>query len=246
MENSQNQNLEPNNFTQPEIPKQKRRVPTWLGFVIIIGFAIIVFGGIFAYQQFFIPKMKNETAGLPVQSQQATAGWKTYTSDFGFKFSYPSSIKYPGLSEKTNLFALWESSLDGTSIGGFSVQICRDADNYGCFRMPNILIGGADNRTQDIGSYINREKKYDNEDLIKNDITINGVKWTQVYYAQFAIEGRGTGSEEMYFYTNHNDRYYIIDCQNCGTLNKDFSYDSANEPEARVFSNVVSTFKFTK
>ena len=63
------------------------------GIIIIVVVAVILFGGVFAYQYFVTQKQQIQTAGLPVQSQQATEGWKTYTNTkYGFEFKYPTGV----------------------------------------------------------------------------------------------------------------------------------------------------------
>jgi len=82
------QNIGQDNYSQP-VPKQSRQIPSWIGFVIIIAFAVIVSGGVFAYQYFFIPGEKNN---IETPTDQ-TAGWKTYTNnEYGFEFKYPEDL----------------------------------------------------------------------------------------------------------------------------------------------------------
>ena len=78
-------------FSQP----QKRQVPTWLGFVIIIAFVIIAFGGAFTVQ-YFLDKSTN-LQGIENSSvlQDETASWQTYSNnDIGISFKYPSDFIY--------------------------------------------------------------------------------------------------------------------------------------------------------
>lgn len=61
------------------------KVSTLAGIIIIIAVAAVLFGGVFAYQYF----TKSQTAGLPVQINQATEGWKTYTNNnYNFSINY--------------------------------------------------------------------------------------------------------------------------------------------------------------
>ena len=75
-----------------------KRISTLWGIVIIVVAALVLFGGVFAYQYFATKTDNTKTAGLSVQSQQATEGWKTYTNtQYGF------SIQYPGDTQITNI-----------------------------------------------------------------------------------------------------------------------------------------------
>jgi len=79
-----------------------RKISTLTGIIIIFAVAVILFGGVFAYQYSVIKRIQqinivqpiDQTAGSPVQSQQATEGWKTYTNtQYGFELEYPSDWK---------------------------------------------------------------------------------------------------------------------------------------------------------
>lgn len=85
MENLQNHEVQSTNQ-----PAKKQGISTVAGIIIIVAVALILFGGVFAYQFLFV---KPQTDGLPSQSQQATAGWKTYHNDgCGFEFMYPDDF----------------------------------------------------------------------------------------------------------------------------------------------------------
>ncbi len=68
---------------------------TLIGIIIIIAVAVVLFGGVFSYQYYLKSQTLNQnakTTNSPVQSQQATEGWKTYTNtEYGFEFNYPGN-----------------------------------------------------------------------------------------------------------------------------------------------------------
>jgi len=73
--------------------KNQKGISSLTGIVIVVAVAVVAIGGIFTYQYFTTP-----TIGSPVQNQQVTEGWKTYTNnEYGFEFDYPKEWK---ISEK--------------------------------------------------------------------------------------------------------------------------------------------------
>jgi len=72
----------------PKTDKSKKTIPLFVGIVIIVLVAVILFGGVFAWQYFAV---KNIPTAGPVLN--AVEGWKTYTSTkytkHGFEIKYP-------------------------------------------------------------------------------------------------------------------------------------------------------------
>lgn len=88
------------NYIPPVYPadKPKKVIPTFIGIAIIIVVAVVLFGGVFAWQYFY----KMPDAVSPQQIQDKTAGpalsevegWKTYTnSQYGFNIKYPPFVQ---------------------------------------------------------------------------------------------------------------------------------------------------------
>jgi len=91
--------------------RNQKQISTPAGTIIIVVVAVALFGGALAYQYFAKQNFEivqqvaqsqpqvetqsavDETTDLPVQIQQATEDWKTYTNtEYGFEFKYPPSL----------------------------------------------------------------------------------------------------------------------------------------------------------
>ncbi|MCX6718687.1 MAG: hypothetical protein NTY81_03770 [Candidatus Staskawiczbacteria bacterium] len=78
--------------------QKQKGISTLVGIIIIIAIAIILFGGVFAWQYFatFATKAQQNSkffgsSQKTNQIQTQTAGWKTYTnSQYGFSIKYPA------------------------------------------------------------------------------------------------------------------------------------------------------------
>src|SRR3989344_760195 len=91
--------------------KNQKGISILIGIIVIVAVAVLTFGGVFAYQYFVKP------AGLPVQSQQATEGWKTFSdSRFPFEFRYPSE---------------WKDSVIKTDVPNISITIKEINSEFG-------------------------------------------------------------------------------------------------------------------
>ena len=71
-------------------------ISTPLAITIIIVLAVVLIGGIFSYQYYYLPKQENQTEipeiKTPEIQKDETADWKTYRSEkYGFEVKYPSS-----------------------------------------------------------------------------------------------------------------------------------------------------------
>jgi hypothetical protein len=71
-----------------KIPRKKKKIPSWLGFVIIGISTVLFFGGAFVYQYFAIK------SNLKIESQIVQENsWKKYTDEqLGISFKYPSIL----------------------------------------------------------------------------------------------------------------------------------------------------------
>jgi len=86
MENLQNQEIQPVNQQV-----KKSGISTLIGIIIIVAVSVILFGGVFAYQYFFV---KPQPAVQTQNQTNQTAGWKIYTNNkYGFEIKYPDFIE---------------------------------------------------------------------------------------------------------------------------------------------------------
>ena len=70
---------------------QNRKVLLSIG--IIIAIAVVLFGGVYAYQRYANPKSEILNSKQIQDSNSETAGWKTYTNaEYGFELSYPVGV----------------------------------------------------------------------------------------------------------------------------------------------------------
>jgi len=221
-----------NSPLQPIMPKtfdklragQKKQIPTWVGFLIIVLFTVIVFGGVFVWQYFFV-KLPAVVEVTKVQSK--TAGWKTYTnSQYGFEFKYPESFgsftdyKYAaGLGSHNILTGLSSNVSDGSR---FFLSVMT-MDEFSFSNTGGIVITYKNNRCD------SSEPKY----LKKNDSFI--FRGSEGCYI---LEGDAGGGFIGYVIPdNVNNR--IIEIVN------NFSFSGNSESIARQnIEQILSTFKF--
>jgi len=85
--------MEESNINNP-----RKTIPTFIGIVIIVVVAIILFGGVFAYQYFATKNSQPKIVQPTTQNNQTVGpalseveGWKTYTNNkFKYSFKYPA------------------------------------------------------------------------------------------------------------------------------------------------------------
>ena len=116
-------------FNQPaQLNTKPKLIPTWLGILIIVLVAVLLFGGVFGLQYYL---NQNNTDFQNENNQNTeTAGWQTYTNtEYGFEVSFPQrwSDYRVEKSENTVIFKL-ESSLDNDYHRVFSIGTCPKED----------------------------------------------------------------------------------------------------------------------
>jgi|SRR3989344_5188897 len=109
--------------------QKQKGISTLIGIIIIVAVAVVLFGGVFAYQYYTAKSEaqnpKSET-NLNVQNpnvQNETAGWKTYKNEqAGIQFNYPKNwqIIYDRFDYQT---AACQASNGGQGCGTKEAQI---------------------------------------------------------------------------------------------------------------------------
>jgi len=99
---NQQPNLE-QQFNQPlQTPNLAKKPQFNLKYILIVLIlAILVGGGVLAYQYWWLPKHETKPPEITIENE--TAGLKTYENqDLGFSFKYPKTWKYIGLIRQKN------------------------------------------------------------------------------------------------------------------------------------------------
>ena len=220
-ENSQNQP----DLTRPELPKPKKIIPPWLGLILVILFALGAFAIVFAYQFYGdqLVKFLSITAGSPSQSQQATAGWKTYTNtEYSFEFKYPDKLfdKFYGPTEN-------ECSNRHPDTQKYANRFIFEADQEGI---------ASRSISMDMTIICTKLEKSKVDNFIK-DINLNGSDVEQrqisgkIAYQTTAYSAL-SAAESLHAFIDLGDKTLQISFYNPG-LNRD------------VVDQIISTFKFT-
>jgi len=83
-------------FQPPIAPQKPKFNLTYI--LIVLGLAVIVGGGVLAYQYWWLPE--HEIQPLPITITNPTANWQTYRNEtHGYEFKYPQNIEIvePGI-----------------------------------------------------------------------------------------------------------------------------------------------------
>ena len=73
--------------------QKQKRISTLSGIIIILAVAVILFGGVFAWQYYSTKNPNIPAFAKSYGVAKQTAGWKTYTnSEYGFEIKYPDDF----------------------------------------------------------------------------------------------------------------------------------------------------------
>jgi len=157
---------------------KEKGISTLWGIVIIVVIAIILFGGVFAWQYF---TAKSQPGVQSPQNQNQTAVWKTYTNtQYGFSFNYPSDWILHSNSNGASVLTKQHEvhnigSLNGSTID-FSVSACNLSDK-GCSDFKN-----------DLDMQINANSNGGKNDLTFTIDGVTGSQWV-IGADQYAYNG---------------------------------------------------------
>jgi len=91
-----------------------RSQTTLIGIIIIIVAAVVIFGGVFAYQ--YLVAQENQQINN-IQPISQTAGWKIYTNTkYGFEFKYPSNYQISDKTEEQDFYDYQISKIVSSSV----------------------------------------------------------------------------------------------------------------------------------
>ena len=98
--------------------RRQKGISTIMGIIIIVAVAVILFGGVFAYQ-YFVTKSQTPNIETTGPALSEVKGWKTYTNtQYGFSIQYPTdwqvSEKVPGVVPPKNgaYFSIFSNKRD--------------------------------------------------------------------------------------------------------------------------------------
>jgi hypothetical protein len=203
-----------------ELPAGKRHIPTSVGIAIIVLVAVFLFGGVFAYQYFFVKPQ------VVVQPVDQLVGWKTYTNtQYGIEFNYPKNyfIVSEGLQPKRsdnkfqhkiyNISFGWDGQLEMSPYFGVDVYDSISNNSWVADMEYSQGLGGFDSSGKYIGNTV----------VSKNP---------DVYKFNFSFGDYGGGSS---FYGIVGDKYSIY-------FGPFFGDDTTT---GDISKSILSTFKFT-
>ncbi len=246
-----------------------KKVSTKLGILIIIAAAVVLFGGVLAYQYFAMQKADNQNSfqnttastncipaggmyGAPLTNadlccsgltQQptsvsgtmgicvisATTNWKTYRNDkYGFEIKYPKEYKVssnnPGDSfVAANLLQIYDP-VDANQMSEFVPEL-----TINIIRQPYVFNGKIYNN---INEFANLKEWNRNKTIkFKNVIALGLITGLKIY----GTDHSGIDTEYSAIETSFNE--ILVMLPNLEIISVDY-------PDK--FSNIASTFKFTK
>lgn len=233
----------------------QRGISTLVGIIIIVIVAVILFGGVFAYQYFTksqnpisnaqpnpnsqdasVPAGNTETNSSPAQNQQATEGWKTYRNDeYGFEFRYPSNFNIDEKNENGITLSDYERGKENFD----------ESQRYISIKATGIPLNSQNKNTTPVLQESCIGNKKENPLLFKeNFVNPNGTNFS--YYANYPENISAFCMPEGCAYQDNYRTFYSNICLSILFLRNDMAYVEDKNQNLGNFKQILSTFKFTK
>ena len=212
-------------------PKSQKPLVLIMSVLLIVTVAI---AGLFYFQiqklSKQLSKYQTQPSPTPTATSDPTVNWETYNSplaygkDFWFSFKYPNSIRTGGYGSIPGPFTEKYTSLGGLS----DPTVLKESTNAS---FDGFAIYGVINEAGSIEKYVDNEivamsksELTSNKNLIKNPISLNGIKGYSVDFSPTL----------KYYYLSSSDEKTIII----------ISRVYANQTFLTIFDQILSTFKF--
>ncbi|MCX6720914.1 MAG: hypothetical protein NTW11_03875 [Candidatus Staskawiczbacteria bacterium] len=226
------------NYTPPVYPadkpatiKPKKAIPTFVGIAIIVLVALVLFGGVFAWQYFLISQKDNQSQNPVACTEEAkicpdgsavgrtgpncefaqcpdlTAGWQTYINgQYGFLFQYPTTSG--SLFELQNgIIIVGEKGVEGPATRPEGILV----------HIPSYFDGGKTNQSANPIESINN---YYGNGYTKTYVAVGGVESIMISSLQIGD-------------------WIFVPLPNNQVIKIEGNYGST------TFQKILSTFKFT-
>jgi hypothetical protein len=218
--------------------QNQKGISSLFGIIIIVAVAVIVFGGVFAYQYF---STKSQPA---VQTQQnPTAGWETYKLDF-------LEIKYP-----SGFFA---GGFPNDILGPSSLTIMNFQWNKNAYAFPYIkyppqdkfymeIISIDDSDNLSIKDWLDKHKNdYGSPEKIQIINEYKQMSGTLVSEKSITIDSKPAIQRIIRYKGNSGNVDIIFSYVKYGSQVYQFVGHSTTDNNLELYNQILSTFKFIK
>lgn len=235
------QNITQDNNNKP-VPKQSNQIPSWIGFVIIIGVSVVIFGGVFVYQYFSTATKIQPPIQLTQNNTNQIAGWKIYTNDiFGFSFEYPPDFKFSDYQETSANGSMVVSQATRKIIVMPSCEnICKTCECKPHYAKLTLSVNMSPSSYLDAKMLIEKDLEkngYKKDNLVNLNGIEGGIYYSQKEYNEFA----------MFPYENWTiiaTQNYELDPDGNETVPVD-AKPLSNSDLQEIFNKTLSTLRYT-
>lgn len=223
------------------MPKLNQGISTPIAIVIIIVLAVILVGGVLAYQYWWAPEEPGPAATIsptPTPTPDETADWKIYRNEeYGFEIKYPATFDSTGLTLIFEKHSPPPGTIGGLIINGkTAAYIGSIFPLYLSFSIFPTTINDLekyvkDKVATDIAFHEKRNEEYPS-DPIKFNCTYSKITMGNTIGYAIRSEFLDSGQE--------NTEIFI---QNSKTLIR-ILYGSSDSEKVKVIQKILSTFRF--